>query len=69
MTQPESPSSPRPEKSDGPSNDPAARALAEAQSRRRQLVESATPKEIDGRPGPDPIRYGDWENKGIACDF
>lgn len=27
------------------------------------------PKELGGRDGPDPIRYGDWENKGIASDF
>ena len=23
----------------------------------------------EGREGPDPTRYGDWENKGIAIDF
>ena len=22
-----------------------------------------------GRETPDPVRYGDWENKGIAIDF
>lgn len=27
------------------------------------------PKEIGGREGPDPVRYGDWENNGIASDF
>jgi len=26
-------------------------------------------KELGGRKGPDPVRYGDWENKGIASDF
>ncbi|MEO0499586.1 MAG: DUF1674 domain-containing protein [Pseudomonadota bacterium] len=26
-------------------------------------------KEVGGRKGPDPTRYGDWENKGIAVDF
>jgi hypothetical protein len=25
--------------------------------------------ESGGRDGPDPTRYGDWENKGIAVDF
>ena len=25
--------------------------------------------EIGGREGPDPVRYGDWENNGIASDF
>ena len=27
------------------------------------------PKELGGRDGPEPIRYGDWELKGIASDF
>jgi hypothetical protein len=26
-------------------------------------------KEIHGRNGPDPVRYGDWEKNGIASDF
>ncbi len=26
-------------------------------------------KELGGRDGPDPVRYGDWENNGIASDF
>lgn len=48
----------------------AERALAEATERRAQphLVEKG-PKEVNGREGPDPARYGDWENKGIASDF
>jgi hypothetical protein len=24
---------------------------------------------VNGRAGPEPVRYGDWENKGIASDF
>ncbi|MEP1207077.1 MAG: DUF1674 domain-containing protein [Rhizobiaceae bacterium] len=51
----------------------ARRALEEAQARRaaqkkreEKLAEQA---ELDGRKGPDPARYGDWENKGIASDF
>jgi hypothetical protein len=27
------------------------------------------PKEIGGRNGPDPVRYGDWENGGKCVDF
>lgn len=27
------------------------------------------PKEFGGRDGPEPTRYGDWENKGIISDF
>ncbi len=26
-------------------------------------------KELGGREGPEPTRYGDWENNGIASDF
>ena len=26
-------------------------------------------KEIGGRPGPDPTRYGDWEKNGRCIDF
>ncbi len=49
----------------------AKRALAEAAARRKQAEELAAqaPKEINGRKGPDPARYGDWERKGIAVDF
>ncbi len=47
----------------------AQRALAEAEARRKAAVEPSLPKEINGRPGPEPTRFGDWENKGIASDF
>ncbi len=26
-------------------------------------------KEIGGREGPDPVRYGDWEKNGRCIDF
>jgi hypothetical protein len=26
-------------------------------------------KEIGGRDGPEPTRYGDWEVRGIVSDF
>ncbi|WP_207791500.1 DUF1674 domain-containing protein [Sandaracinobacteroides saxicola] len=29
----------------------------------------ALPPEKGGRKGPEPTRYGDWENKGICSDF
>jgi len=31
--------------------------------------ESVRPREIGGREGPDPTRYGDWEYKGRCIDF
>ncbi|EAP77908.1 MULTISPECIES: DUF1674 domain-containing protein [Roseovarius] len=48
----------------------AQRALAEAEERRRLAeAEAPLPKELGGRKGPEPVRYGDWEKKGIAVDF
>ena len=46
----------------------ARRALAEAKAR-RALPEPERPREVNGRGGPDPVRYGDWEVKGLASDF
>jgi hypothetical protein len=49
----------------------AQRALAEAEARRQAAASNAKPaaKEFQGPKGPEPTRYGDWENKGIASDF
>ncbi|HUR43350.1 MAG TPA: DUF1674 domain-containing protein [Aestuariivirga sp.] len=46
----------------------ARRALAEAEARRR-TVATPLPKEVNGRKGLEPTRFGDWESKGIASDF
>ena len=48
---------------------PALRALAEAEERRRKTAELYLPPELGGRDGPEPVRFGDWEKKGIAIDF
>jgi hypothetical protein len=29
----------------------------------------ARPREIGGRDGPEPTRYGDWEKAGRCIDF
>ncbi len=47
----------------------AQRALAEAEARRRATQALELPKELGGRDGPEPVRFGDWEKKGIAVDF
>jgi hypothetical protein len=47
----------------------AARALAEAAARREDSPAGERPREISGRDGPEPVRFGDWERKGIAVDF
>jgi hypothetical protein len=49
----------------------AERALAEAEARRAELDRKAAerPKEVGGRDGPEPTRYGDWEINGLTSDF
>ena len=47
----------------------AQRALAEAEERRRKAAPAELPPELGGRDGPEPVRFGDWEKKGIAVDF
>lgn len=47
----------------------ARRALAEAEDRRKAAKALDLPPELGGRDGPEPVRYGDWEKKGIAVDF
>lgn len=47
----------------------AKRALKEAEERRKAAEKQEMPTELGGRDGPEPVRYGDWERKGIAVDF
>lgn len=49
----------------------AQRALQEAEERRAKAAaeEATRPTELGGRDGPEPVRYGDWEKKGLAIDF
>ncbi len=47
----------------------AKRALEEARLRKEAADAAALSKELGGRKGPEPTRYGDWEKKGIASDF
>ena len=45
--------------------------MGEAAQRRAEIdrKQRDRPEELHGRKGPDPVRYGDWEVKGIASDF
>ncbi|WP_375589997.1 DUF1674 domain-containing protein [Hoeflea alexandrii] len=49
----------------------ATRALAEAEARRKALdsEKAEAEREIGGRGGADPARFGDWEINGRAIDF
>lgn len=75
MTRNPSRPSPPPTAESAPERKPltpaAQRALAEAEARRLAAAANAKPvaREFQGPKGPEPTRYGDWENKGIASDF
>lgn len=47
------------------SKEPSEEAEADAKVKES----SAKPKEIGGREGPEPTRFGDWEKNGIISDF
>lgn len=51
----------------------AERALSEAAERRaaqqQREKDLAKDREINGRGGADPVRYNDWEIKGLTSDF
>ena len=56
-------------KNSEPKEDIAKRALLEAKERKAKMDKSNLPKELDGRNGPEPTRYNDWEKNGITSDF
>ena len=54
-----------------PLSEAAKRALAEAKARRAEIDAKGAfaQKEEGGRGGLEPVRYGDWEIKGLTSDF
>lgn len=60
-----------PETPEPTSLSPAARrALEEARARREEAdARARAARELGGRGGLDPVRYGDWEIKGLTADF
>ena len=51
---------------DGKAGDNAADAAKDTTTR---TDGSDMPREINGPKGPEPTRYGDWEQKGRCSDF
>ena len=47
--------------------DAASNKAAEAEAGEHGAPEQ--PREIGGRKGPEPTRYGDWEKNGRCIDF
>ena len=59
-------------------SDPAIPSIVESSADAEEADSAATgsehkagvdKKEIGGREGPDPTRYGDWEKNGRCIDF
>lgn len=47
-----------------------SRAIPDGENKvERDSAGIAREKEIGGRDGPDPTRYGDWEKNGRCIDF
>jgi hypothetical protein len=51
-----------------PQQKPVEPAPADATSP-EPTPEPARPREIGGRDGPEPTRFGDWEKAGRCIDF
>ncbi len=48
---------------------PAPQKIEKREGKKTSSSVDEKVEEIGGREGPDPTRYGDWENKGILSDF
>ena len=55
--------------SDSLENPDAASAEKQGDDAEARSEDNKAPKEIGGRDGPDPTRYGDWEKNGRCVDF
>lgn len=55
------------ERNPEPAADRAAPATAPTSS--GESSDNARLRELGGRKGPEPTRYGDWEKKGRCIDF
>ena len=52
-----------------PKTGPKSTGKAEEEGREDTRPDPDTVREIGGRKGPDPTRYGDWEKDGRCIDF
>jgi len=52
-----------------PAAPPATATEADSNPGVKSTQEASLPKEIGGRKGPEPTRYGDWEKNGRCIDF
>jgi hypothetical protein len=52
-----------------PAADSATNADARTASENARTDDAAPPRELGGRGGPEPTRFGDWEKNGRCIDF
>ena len=52
-----------------PDNEPEDGDKATATDAKKPGTKPELEKEVGGRKGPEPTRYGDWEKNGIISDF
>ncbi|XUP35480.1 DUF1674 domain-containing protein (plasmid) [Xanthomonas axonopodis pv. vasculorum] len=52
-----------------PTPTPAQNSETQPSSQEHIPEKKPLPKEIGGRDGPEPTRYGDWEKNGRCIDF
>lgn len=48
---------------------PSAAEAEAAQPPSERPIQPSLPREIGGRDGPEPTRFGDWEKAGRCIDF
>jgi hypothetical protein len=48
---------------------PAAESASAGSGEARRDCNATPTREIGGRAGPDPTRFGDWEKNGRCIDF
>lgn len=46
-----------------------AKALQKDPQKTNRQIKTDMAKEVNGRSGPEPTRYGDWEKNGRCIDF
>jgi hypothetical protein len=54
--------------SNGPQEAPSAGTASDSGATKHEPT-GANSKEVGGRRGLDPVRYGDWEKNGRCIDF
>ena len=67
----------RAENSAAPDTDQAGMAMGETadesgapqDATAKPQSQASAPREVNGPKGPEPTRYGDWEQKGRCSDF